>query len=807
MKYYDFKSLNDIEFEELSKDILNEHTMIDFRTFRSGRDKGIDLLGKVEEGNVVVQVKHYANSTFSDLRSTMKLEIKKMKEENPFRYILFTSMDLSVGQCRELIQIMDGYIHNEMDIFDNKRINSIIMHKDFEWIQEKHYKLWLSDTVIIERILFNAQKNNIEYLIQEIIKNLKLYVYTSTFYKAKEILEIEGLIIITGEPGVGKTVLGNLLILNYIENDYNLKFVSGNNLQELESILSIDSELKEIIFLDDFLGSNYIELIKGNNENRLVSFLRKYLRRKNKRVVLTTRTSIYNKAITSFERLNNTKHNLSKLCLELNSYDRIEKANILYNHCYFNLDNKEYFYEIVRMDRYNTIINHKNYNPRIIEFFTDNNRINEIEVSDYYDFIIENLNNPNEIWKYEYESKITNEERFILEIVMSFNGSIELDILEEAFENRYQYEIDVNKYTRMQNAFKRSLQTLTSSFLKTNVINIRSGVIIVSFINPSVFDFIINYYDSNYSELKRLIYGIRYIDQLKLLDIFLDSKTQMKIITTNNLIRNDIADLFKEKFDVICELKTSKILFLSKLISDKFQDDVELIQIEREVVNQKIKNIDTVNLNDFEAFKLIIDSKTEERPAKIKILENLEDIVKVVIEDAASFDECIDIIKYIIKYKSYLIREFFKDIEVKEIISEIIECEVEDYYDEIIGDNFHYEDYIYQDTMDSFDFNTSTLNKDIDDEIENIIDTYYSSFYKSMESCDYKLEKEIIEILDLVEFKDYINEEKIISHFNNYMNTDYYEDMFDRDIRDNEYIEDNENVVITDMFEGMCHRD
>jgi hypothetical protein len=65
MNNYNFGVLNDKEFENLCKDLLEVECNVSLQIFRSGRDKGIDIrYSNSIENKIVVQVKHYWNSNF-----------------------------------------------------------------------------------------------------------------------------------------------------------------------------------------------------------------------------------------------------------------------------------------------------------------------------------------------------------------------------------------------------------------------------------------------------------------------------------------------------------------------------------------------------------------------------------------------------------------------------------------------------------------------------------------------------------------------------------------------------------------------
>lgn len=80
---------------------------------------------------------------------------------------------------------------------------------------------------------------------------------------------------------------------------------------------------------------------------------------------------------------------MNSYTIDLDSMSNIEKGEILYNHIYFKRLPSEFFFEIKKDKRYINIINHKNYNPRIIEFVTKESNYAKIGDHNYYEYIIE----------------------------------------------------------------------------------------------------------------------------------------------------------------------------------------------------------------------------------------------------------------------------------------------------------------------------------------------------------------------------------------------------------------------------------
>ena len=113
MKNYDFKILSPYEFECFVRDILRKRDDIDYSNFAEGKDGGVDLRASYGKGKkVVVQAKRYKN--WNELKSTLKKEIDKVKKLNPDRYIIATSVDLTVGNVDEIKEIL-GQLHKSVD--------------------------------------------------------------------------------------------------------------------------------------------------------------------------------------------------------------------------------------------------------------------------------------------------------------------------------------------------------------------------------------------------------------------------------------------------------------------------------------------------------------------------------------------------------------------------------------------------------------------------------------------------------------------------------------------------------------------
>ena len=73
---YNLRNLNDYEFEVLCKDIMQKKLNTELRVYKKGRDGGIDIRA-ICGRDIVIQVKHYINSSFSGLKRSLNREIDK----------------------------------------------------------------------------------------------------------------------------------------------------------------------------------------------------------------------------------------------------------------------------------------------------------------------------------------------------------------------------------------------------------------------------------------------------------------------------------------------------------------------------------------------------------------------------------------------------------------------------------------------------------------------------------------------------------------------------------------------------------
>src|SRR5438067_9854067 len=127
MANYDFRTLSPHDFELLCRDLLQKELGVPLESFTAGRDSGIDFRYRTNDVNLVVQVKHYADSGYDTLlRSLAQKERPKIDALKPTRYILATSVGLTPQRKDELLETLSPWCLATSDIYGKDDVNNLI---------------------------------------------------------------------------------------------------------------------------------------------------------------------------------------------------------------------------------------------------------------------------------------------------------------------------------------------------------------------------------------------------------------------------------------------------------------------------------------------------------------------------------------------------------------------------------------------------------------------------------------------------------------------------------------------------------
>ena len=165
MPQYDFLNLSASEFENLSRDLLQKEFNVHIESFTEGKDGGIDLrFARFRGKNEIVQCKRYKD--YASLISVLKKEAKELKGKKIDRYYVTTSVGLTPNNKQTIFKLFSGFIKSEADIFGKNDLNNLL--GKYQTVESQYYKLWLSSTNILQKILHSKIYNQSEFEIEEI---------------------------------------------------------------------------------------------------------------------------------------------------------------------------------------------------------------------------------------------------------------------------------------------------------------------------------------------------------------------------------------------------------------------------------------------------------------------------------------------------------------------------------------------------------------------------------------------------------------------------------------------------------------
>ncbi|MFS2185675.1 hypothetical protein ACCC92_03315 [Mucilaginibacter sp. Mucisp84] len=603
MSNYDFSTLNGSDLEDLVCDLLNEQNKsqgngIVYHTYKDGKDKGIDFRysKKGNDNHIVGQVKHYLNSGIDVLiKDLKKTERDKVIKLNPERYVFATSLDLSVQKAEDILQIFEPYIKSENDIYGKKALNALL--DTYPLVIDRHFKLWYSSSEVLQKILhFQFTGRSLEFSEEYLKRKLNLYVKPSNFDNTRALLRKNKFIIITGDPGTGKTTFAELLVYEFIKDDYSLTYIY-DDVKDIDLQLRHDDS-KQIFYFDDFLGHNSVEIQKAKgSESFLLMILRKILNEENKFLVLTTRSSILLSAIEESQRLKDFNLKSFQSTVELKTYTQDIKLQILRNHAEF-ADIDSGFKDILkRRDIQLFIINHSSFSPRSVEYITTRHRIEHLKPDQYKDFIYKNFNYPDEIWRSAYLEQIDDLQRILLNTMFSLGDVVSKKYLSIAFDARLDYEVRNHNFVKPLYVYQKTFGKLYGSFIVDDHRYKTGGF--YRFNNPSLVDFLIKFIASNDDEIRRITLSAAYLGQLSTRFYVLNQKHKAASLPAELKAR-----LLSQDF-VSVDLDENKLLLFLLLL--RYVKSPEAINLACTVLNE-IEDFDEALEDNHEEFKILFET-------------------------------------------------------------------------------------------------------------------------------------------------------------------------------------------------------
>jgi deoxyadenosine/deoxycytidine kinase len=534
MTDYDFKILQPNEFECFSRDLLQAREGIFFESFADGRDKGIDFrFAYSKDRTCIVQCKRYKE--WNELKNCLKNEVTKVKKLNPHRYILTTSVDISLGEKDEIIELFTPYILNTSDVLGRKDLNNLLaLHKE---IENDYHKLWIASTNVLNLIINKNTVNWSSFKLENVERDARLYVENESLNKALDILKNNHYVVISGIPGIGKTTLAMMLVYTMLAQGFEEFVYVTDDIDNAAKIF--EKEKRQIFFFDDFLGSNSFAQQSVSFENKLITFIDKVKSSNNTLFILATREYVLSEAMTHYEKLAMSDIDLAKCTIQLEHYTKTIKARILYNHLAEANIPAKYIEAFLKEHCYRELIGHKNFNPRVIETIIKKQIWNAIASDEFVAKIKGFFDNPISVWQFAFEN-LDISTRYALLVLCTMGEKVMLKDFQEAYKTLCLHTGNETGLKYDDVKWHQLLKVLANCFIK---IDLRRGVQIVSMYNPSIADFVVFYLNNNHNTVIQLIIGACFIEQLY--HLFTDNlelsknSNQVYVETNDFLLLND----------------------------------------------------------------------------------------------------------------------------------------------------------------------------------------------------------------------------------------------------------------------------
>lgn len=452
MTTYNFSEISDFEFEALCRDLLQEELGLSFELFAPGPDRGIDIryIGCKENGvhTIVGQCKRWAEDSFPRLlRYLSREELPKIRKLAPQRYIIMTSVQLTPSRKERVVSALGPWIQSPRDVMGKHDLAGLLArHSE---VERRHIKLWLTSGEVLDALLNSDIFNRSEAALDHAKHQLRIWVPNPSFARAREILTANHVCVISGAPGIGKTMLAHVLSARYASRGYQLVAIS-DDIDEGDRAWR--SNVRQVFLYDDFLGQvTYGELhLRKNEQSRLAQFMERVRSSENKRFILTTREYILSEALNRYERLSDIELETSKNIIKLEDYTHVIRGWILYNHLFFSDLPSDLKTALLPNERYWDVIRHRNYSPRVIEHTVSLPGVASLSPDEFVSNILTTLDDPTKVWKVIFEN-LPDTARHILLAVASLPTEVFLEDVRRVVESLSPRDFDAGRF---RNAIK-----------------------------------------------------------------------------------------------------------------------------------------------------------------------------------------------------------------------------------------------------------------------------------------------------------------------------------------------------------------
>lgn len=391
-----------------------------FELFGEGRDAGIDMRSQGPDGVVVGQAKRY--SSWANLKPVFRQERTKLDKLNPARYLLLTSCSLSPGNKDELFGFLGPHCLSLADIYGRDDLDAALARQP--QVLKRHFKLWLQDAEQIRAVLHNGVLQLSGAQLESMVDELRYFVVHPFVERALDYLDRQHICLITGDAGVGKSVLCGYLALQMAARD-------GYEVHMLRDIEGIEGawELlqpgrKQCLVLDDLLGATFLDTQAALAlEHALVNLLNKAKKSQGQlKLLIASRGYVLKQAAERLPKLARWLSTEPENRLDYAEVPLRTKADILFNLIYFCGLTDEQKHHLVTTESYWSIIHHQHFNPRLLENILRDDRQGTPE--ELPSWLIRQLDDPTQYWETTFQ-RLSPEAQCLLYTLAVGGGDLE----------------------------------------------------------------------------------------------------------------------------------------------------------------------------------------------------------------------------------------------------------------------------------------------------------------------------------------------------------------------------------------------
>lgn len=627
MDSFDINRLTDFDFEVVCKDLFESHLGLSLEIFTPGPDDGIDLryMAPGENQPLIIQCKHWARSSGAALTRHLKnVELQKIQDLNPSRYILATSVSLTPSRKTVLAAALHPYVKSPGDIYGLQEIVSLLnRHPE---VVRRHVRLWLSNTTVLQSLLNKRILSRSIDLAEDAQNAALVYVPNPSYRRATEILEDKHVCIISGIPGIGKTTLAQILTLAYANQSYEVYEIS-EDADEINAVW--DDQIPQLFYYDDFLGQTTLDdKLHKNEDGRLLKILQRVNRTSNKRLILTTREYILQQARQRYERIDAENFSPLTCIVSIGDYTNLIRAEILYNHVYFSELTPTCKACFAEPEIYKAIITNSKFNPRLIDNSIRASIGRGLQGEEVAQEVLDNLVAPHRLWEHIIHYQLSTLSVQILIALFSLPSRILLGDLADA----------VSVYLAATNTpfsdreFRRSLKILENTMIRISPL--RDGNIVVEYHNPSIRDYMRDYVFGSPPVLSILLGAIYYFQQIEQLWTYFARWPSAAEMLQQSGIRENIVQVVLRTYQHPTPLfrRCGKALEIAERL-----DSVEIRESVRAWIssidfNQTLPNVDDV----VSVTKMMLVSKSEE--IRKLAYDSLSRVIEYITEETSTWD-------------------------------------------------------------------------------------------------------------------------------------------------------------------------